>query len=68
MTKETKKKTFYNEEFLDALKEKFGFSLDYIRKCLRGDRVGIMPDQIKAEYKALENELKKTVQTFKSKA
>lgn len=41
---------------LIVLSEKFGYSEDYIRKSLRGDRTGIMPDKIKKEYKILEKD------------
>lgn len=42
---------------LIALEKKFGYSIDFIRKCLRGDRSGIMPDQIKKEYRMLEKDV-----------
>lgn len=54
MDKPTKKQTKYNEEILNVLRGKYGYSLDYIRKSLRGDRVGEMPDRLKKEYKALD--------------
>lgn len=50
-----KKKVYYNTEILTQLEKKYGFSTDYLRKCLRGDRTGVMPDQIIKEYKILEN-------------
>lgn len=55
MDKPTKKRTKYNEEILNVLKGKYGYSLDYLRKSLRGDRTGKMPDKIIKEYKALAN-------------
>nr|WP_294922127.1 hypothetical protein [uncultured Flavobacterium sp.] len=54
MSKPTKKRIFYNEKILEQLEKKYGFTIDYIRKCLRGDRTGVMPDQITKEYKSLE--------------
>lgn len=48
-----KTKKFYHEEMIRILHEKYGFTKDYIRKSLRGDRVGIMPDRIKKEYNAM---------------
>ncbi|MDM1557090.1 hypothetical protein HX126_21270 [Chryseobacterium indologenes] len=54
MGKPTKKRTNYNEDILNVLKDKYGYSLDYIRKSLRGDRTGIMPDLIIKTYKELE--------------
>ena len=55
----------YNEDFLTAIHDKYGVSIDYIRKSIRGDRTGIMPDKIKAEYKSLESAQKKIIETFK---
>lgn len=53
MNKSRKKKNNYNEEAMAVLQERYGYSLDFIRKSLRGDRVGIMPDVLKKEYRAL---------------
>jgi len=52
--KSTKKRNNYNEDIINALADKYGFSQDYIRKCLRSDRTGIMPDNVKKDYKELE--------------
>lgn len=69
MDKRTKKRTNYNEGILNVLKDKYGYSLNYIRMSLRGDRVGIMPDQIIKEYKALDfastKAIEETAGTFK---
>lgn len=65
MDKETKKRNMYNEDFLNAITEKYGVSIDYIRKSIRGDRNGIMPDRIKAEYKALEKAQQNIIENFK---
>ncbi|AKK74471.1 hypothetical protein OK18_19270 [Chryseobacterium gallinarum] len=61
MDKRTKKRKNYNEGILIILKEKYGYSFDYIRKCLRGDRPGEMADVLKKEYTVLENEAKKAI-------
>tara|TARA_R110002126_G_scaffold78629_1_gene195619 strand:+ start:8280 stop:8510 length:231 start_codon:yes stop_codon:yes gene_type:complete len=53
MCKPTKKRINYNEDILSALNIKYGYSIDYIRKSIRGDREGVMPDQLKKEYKKL---------------
>ena len=50
MNKSNKKRTYYNEEALEAIKKKYGYSTDYIRKCLRGDRTGLMADAIIKDY------------------
>lgn len=61
-SKPTNKKQNYNDEVLIILESSFGYSIDYIRKCLRGDRTGIMPDKIIAEYKKLDTAAKKAIQ------
>ena len=61
MSKPTKKRRNYNEDILTVLASRYGYSLDYIRKSLRGDRVGEMPDILKNEYKAMDAEAKKAI-------
>jgi hypothetical protein len=65
MSKTTKKRNNYNEDILEALNEKWGYSIDYIRKSLRGDRVGVMPDKLIKEYKKLVIEDKKIKEAAK---
>lgn len=65
MDKTNKKRKNYNTEILNVLSSRYGYSIDFIRKSLRGDRVGEMPDVLKKEYKILENE---SNQAIKSKA
>lgn len=60
--KSTSKKQNYNEDILIKLEIKYGYSIDYMRKCLRGDRVGVMPDKIKAEYNSLNIAAKKAIE------
>lgn len=55
MRKPTTKRMNFNKDILNKLKSKYGYSIDYIRKCLRKDREGIMPDKLIKEYKRLEN-------------
>jgi hypothetical protein len=61
MDKPTKKNKKYNAVILNVLQEKYGFGIDYIRKALRGDRVGEMPDVLKKEYEALDNAAKTAI-------
>ena len=65
MSKPTKKRNNYNEDILRALNERWGYSIDYIRKSLRGDRVGVMPDTLIKEYKKLVIASKKIQETAK---
>jgi len=62
MCKSTKNSNNYNEDILNALHEMFGFSIDYIRKCLRGDRTGIMPDEVCKYYKKMQAESKRAIE------
>lgn len=58
----TKKRNNYNDEILNAIEIEFGYSIDYIRKSIRGDRTGIMPDKIVKRYKELEIASKKAIE------
>ncbi len=51
----------YNQDILLVIKERYGFSLDYIRKSLRGDRIGLLPEKIMKEYDDLEYESRKAI-------
>ena len=51
----------YNQDILIVIKERYGFSLDYIRKSLRGDRIGLLPEKILKEYDDLEYESIKAI-------
>ena len=61
MCKSIKTKSTYNKEVLEIIQDRFHCSADYVRKCIRGDRAGIVPDQIKSEYNRLNNEVKKAI-------
>ncbi len=56
MNKPTKKRIKFNEDVLNALHKKYGYTVDYIRKSIRGDRVGYVPDILVKEYKKLDAE------------
>ena len=63
MNKRTKKRTNYNEEILIEIQGKYGYTIDYIRKALRGDRTGDMPDIIKETYEKLDKAAKAAIKT-----
>ena len=65
MNKPTKKREKYNEIVLEALKNKYGFTINYIQKCLRGDRTGIMPDEIIKDYYKMLPEVNQKIQEIK---
>ena len=54
----------YNPDILNHLQKHYGFSLDYIRKSLRGDRVGSIPNKIIEDYKNLEAETRNTIANY----
>lgn len=60
-----KKKYTYSPEIISALVVKHGFSAQYIRQCLSGNRESITADTIRKEYKELKSELDKTIEKFK---
>jgi hypothetical protein len=62
MDKNRKTKPSYNQDVLKIIKGRHGYSYDYIRKSIRGDRVGIICDMLKAEYQKLNNEAKKAIE------
>jgi hypothetical protein len=57
-----KTKASYNQDVLKIIHERYGFSYDYIRKSIRGDRVGITSDIIKKEYNVLYQEVRKVIE------
>lgn len=57
-----KSKASYNQDVLKIIHERYGFSYDYIRKSIRGDRVGITSDIIKKEYNVLYQEVRKVIE------
>ncbi len=64
MTEKQKKRNVYNQDILEHLQTRYGFSLDYIRKSLRGDRIGLMPEKIIVEYAALEQETRRVITEY----
>ncbi len=62
MEEKVKVRRIYNPDILLLLKERYGFSLDYIRKSLRLERTGLMPAKIIQEYDSLEYESRKAIQ------
>lgn len=71
MNKTTKKRTYYNTEILNILMKRHDCSVDFIRKSLRGDRVGEKSDVLKKEYniflRKTEEAINTEVQSLKSK-
>jgi hypothetical protein len=62
MSKTKQKKQNYGKfdtEVIQDLQELHGYSNNYIRMSITGDRVGIMPDRIKKQYHSMVNAAKK---------
>jgi hypothetical protein len=58
MSKTKQKKQNYGKfdtEVIQDLQELHGYSNNYIRMSITGDRVGIMPDRIKKQYHSMAN-------------
>ncbi len=57
MNKSTKKNNKFNSQVVNALSKKHGFTTQYIRQCLRGDRNSLTSDTIREQYKKLTKEV-----------
>ena len=62
MDKSRKKKSVYNTELLIQLKNKYGFTRDYILKSIKGERTGTIPIKIQEEYKSLVSASNQAIQ------
>jgi hypothetical protein len=49
----TNNRRIYNQEVLEELIAKYGFSRRYIRMAITGDRVGKLPEEIKKDFNAM---------------
>ncbi|MFD2941383.1 hypothetical protein [Flavobacterium notoginsengisoli] len=56
-----KPKHIYNQDIIKIIQSRHSCSADYIRKSIRGDRVGSISKIIKAEYNKLNNEAIKAI-------
>ena len=57
-----RKRIYYNEDAIRILHERHGYTKNYIRMSISGDRVGIMPDRIKKEYNEMVLSAKKALE------
>ncbi len=57
MDKNKTNRNKYNHLVVNKLADKHNISKSYVRKSLKGDRTGILPDLIIKEYKELENQI-----------
>ncbi|WP_336834378.1 hypothetical protein [Sphingobacterium siyangense] len=63
MNKTKKKPDNYNTVILTELKAKYGFTISYIQKSIRGERTGTIPTQIQEEYKKLDRAAKAAIKS-----
>jgi len=59
-----KTKPSYNQDVLKIMKNRHGYSLDFIRKSIRGDRASLTSDMLRAEYHKLNNQSKKAIENM----
>ncbi|MDA6068030.1 hypothetical protein NJT12_00235 [Flavobacterium sp. AC] len=64
MDKHTKTKSNHNTEILNRIKEKYGFSLRFIRMSLAGNRKSEMSDMVKKDYEIMHNAVTKLLKTL----
>ena len=57
-----KKKPSYNQDVLKIIRKKHGFSYDYIRKSIRGIRIGETSKLIRTEYESICKKIKKALE------
>lgn len=57
MSKSKVKNNHYNSLVVNKVAEMYGFMPRYVRAVLKGDYQGIMPDNIKKDYKHLCKEI-----------
>lgn len=62
MDKNIQKRNNYNTEILNATAKYFSYTPRYVRKCLRGDAQGIMPDKVVKKYKELKSASEKAIE------
>ena len=57
MDKNKQKREKYHPLAVNKVAEMYGFSARYVRQILKGDRKGLMADNVKRDYKRLCNEI-----------
>lgn len=62
MNKSTQKNNKYNPLAVNKVAEKYGFTPRYVRACLKGDYKGIMPDNLKKDYKEMVKKIEETIE------
>lgn len=63
MSKTKKKTTNYNDVVINELRERYGFTRNYILMSIRGDRVGTFPTKIKDEYHQMDRAAKAAIRS-----
>lgn len=60
-----KSRNNYNQDFINALSEKYGVSTYFVRLSIRGERTSRTSESIKKEYASLMQPVKKQVEEFR---
>jgi len=61
-----KNRKSYNSDAINALIDRYGFSSQFIRQCIRGDRNSITADNIKKEYNMMVSPTAEKIKQFKN--
>lgn len=56
-----KKRSSYNPDIIKVIVDRFGVSVNYIQKSLRGDRTGAIPEKIVKAYREMDRESKMSI-------
>lgn len=67
MEKTFQKRNKYNGIALKSLNERYGYTYDFIRKSLRGDRTSSSSEKIIKEYQLLLTQINSVVNNFKNR-
>jgi len=61
MNKSSQKNKRHNALVIKKLAEKYGYTERYVRGCITGEFAGVMPDEVKKDYKIMENSINETI-------
>ena len=62
MNKNKQKREKHHPLAVNKVAEIYGFSARYVRQILKGDRKGLMADNVKRDYKRLCNDIDQTTE------
>ena len=62
MNKTKQKRANYNTQAVEKTAEYFDYTARYVRMCLKGDAVGIMPDNVVKKYKDFVKRIEQAIE------